>query len=254
MFVGEPIIILNRPKYMGNVGMVCRLISNFGLEPLRILGSPFERSLEMKWMAHGAEEELERITFFENFWDCIKDLELVIGTGVIHGRDRAKFINFPTLKEKIKNKRFGIIFGREDTGIQKGVSELCDFMIDFSLTGKQKSMNLAQAVAYFLGKISIDIEHIETIQEIPNKEQYFENKDINFSKNNVQKTYFLSYAQKIFGILGMNNFHGSENLATKRFKNILRFSELTQGDINFLFKMFKSIETKITKNNYSNEE
>lgn len=223
---------------MGNVGMVCRLISNFNLEPLRILGRPFEKNLEMEWMAHGAEEELEKIQFYDSFWECTKDLELVIGTGTIHGKHRARFVNFPSLKEKIQNKRFGIIFGREDTGIQKKVSELCDFMLDFDLPGQQKSMNLAQAVAYFLGSISNEMKR--TVAE-------------ESQARNIQKTYLLKYLQEIFGVLGMNEFHGSENLATKRFKSLLRFSELTQGDINFLFKMFKAIENKI-KHNSINEE
>lgn len=227
MLLGTPILILNQPKYMGNVGMICRLISNFALEPLRILGEPFERNLEMEWMAHGAKEELEKIQFFTNYWECTKDLELVIGTGIIHGSDRAQFIRFETLKENIKGKRFGVIFGREDTGIQKNVSELCDFMIDFELPGAQNSMNLAQAVAYFLGRITQENEFVQV--ERP-------------SKLEVNKTHFLSYAQKVFGILGMNHFHGSENLAVKRFKKVLRFSELSQRDINFLFKVFRAIE------------
>ncbi len=235
MFAGIPIIILNEPKYMGNVGMICRLIANFSLEPLRILGKPFEKNLEMEWMAHGAKEELEKIQFFTNYWECTKDLELVIGTGTVHGRDRAQFIRFVNLKEKIQNKRFGIVFGREDTGIQKSVSELCDFMLDFQLQGDQKSMNLAQAVAYFLGCITQ-----ETPQVVTESSQKLE----------VEKKYFLSYAQKVFGILGMNHFHGSENLAVKRFKKTLRFSELSQRDINFLFKIFRAIESlSISKQN-----
>ncbi|MCX8000006.1 MAG: hypothetical protein N3A69_13815, partial [Leptospiraceae bacterium] len=158
--------------------------------------------------------------------------------GIVHGRDRAQFIDFSMLKEKIRNKRFGIIFGREDTGIQKKVSELCDYMLDFDLKGSQKSMNLAQAVAYFLGRIAVEFEQakIETIKDI-----------------NIQKKDLLKYIQEVFSILEMNDFHGSENLATKRFRSLLRFSELTQGDINFLFKMLKTIENKI-KNNSANEE
>jgi TrmH family RNA methyltransferase len=228
-----PVIILENPKYFGNVGMICRLVANFNLEPLRILGNQLEANFEMKWMAHGAKQEIEKIQYYTNFEECRRDLEFVIGTGMIHGRDRGDFISFEELSVKIQQKRYGIIFGREDLGLKKSTVELCDFMLDFGLPGNQKSMNLSHAVAFLLGKIYQPTRNFST--QKPN---------LHFVNTN----YFFEYSKKIFGILGMNQFHKSENLAVKRFKTILEKNYLTQGDINFLYKMFRNIEEVYSRN------
>lgn len=233
-----PTIVLENPKYSGNIGMVCRLISNFNLSPLRILGEPLEHVFEMEWMAHGAEDELEKIQYYSNVWDCKLDLDVFIGTGMIRGRDRGNFISLEELQEKVSNKNYGIVFGREDSGLRKSTVELCDFMIDFNLPGIQKSMNLSHSVAFVLGRLTFD-DQSNKLKE-PMKEV-------------INTNHFFQYAHKVFSILGMNHFHGSENLAVKRFKTILEKDRLEQGDIDFLYKVLNNIEW-LSKDRQENEK
>jgi TrmH family RNA methyltransferase len=234
----QPIIILENPKYLGNVGMICRLIGNFDLEPLRILGQHRSDNFEMEWMAHGALEEIEKIKYYETFLESRRDIEIVIGTGMIHGRDRGRFISISEIPEIVQNSIYSIVFGREDTGLKKATVEACDFMIDFRLPGQQKSMNLSHSVNFVLASL-------HSLK--PRKEKQR-------PKPNVSKNYFYEYAQQIFSILEMNNFHGSQELALKRFKSILERANPNQGDINFLFKIFRNIENLKKQNGYINEE
>ncbi|MDX1958088.1 MAG: TrmH family RNA methyltransferase [Leptospiraceae bacterium] len=222
-------ILLENPKYSGNIGMICRLIANFDLPALRILGERRTHQFEMEWMAHNATHELDSIEYCDNFEDLSSGLDLVIGTGMIHGKDRGRYIGFSELEKKISGNNVGILFGREDIGIRKETMILCDSILDFELTGKQKSMNLASSVAFVLGNLNQTKEKFIAIEPISGSE----------------KKKFYELAKEIFQKLEMNEFHGNENLATKRFKTILEERNISEGDYRFLFKMLKNIEKKI---------
>jgi len=230
----KPVIILENPKYAGNIGMICRLIANFNLSDLRILGNSFPFEFEMEWMAHNATDELNSIRYFSSFEESTNDLDLIIGTGMIRGSDRGKFISINEAKDRLTQKRFGFIFGREDTGLSLDTIIKCDFMIDFQLPGKQKSMNLANSVSFLLGSLAISSSDTisPNVQEIPIQE----------------KKYFYEFSKTIFEKLGMNDFHENESLATKRWKTILEDRNLSRGDYGFLFKMLKNIEARLLEN------
>jgi tRNA/rRNA methyltransferase len=224
----KTVIILEDPKYSGNIGMVCRLIANFDLPNLRIFGEKKELHFEMEWMAHNSEDKLKEIEYYTEFAQATSDIEIIIGTGMIQGKDRGKFIPLSELNSIIEKKSHGIFFGREDRGLRKSTIQLCDYMIDFSLPGSQKSMNLSHSVAYVLGEI---YNHSSIIPDQIIDETFLR-----------EKKHFYEYAAKILGILGMNNFHGSKNLAVKRLKSILEKRDLNSGDMGFIYKILRNIE------------
>lgn len=223
--LNSPRIILEDPKYFGNIGMICRLIANFGLEPLIIIGETRLPTDEMKWMATHSIIEIEKIVYTRNFEDAFLGLDLLIGTGMIRGGERSKFLNVAELLSAISGKKIGIIFGREDKGLSKKALSYCDYMLDFQLPGYQKSMNLSHAVSFILGILyNFPISHEER------------NKDIRDTKH------FYTYVKKIFSYLGLNSFHGLDNLAIRRFKSIMNRANPTSGDIDFFYKIMQSIE------------
>ncbi|MCC6275423.1 MAG: RNA methyltransferase [Leptospiraceae bacterium] len=227
----KPVVMLENPKYSGNIGSVARLNANFGLSPIRIVGTPTEFKFDMEWMAYGAEEELSKISYFEKIEDARKDLTVLIGTGMIHGKDRGQFIGLEKLSGVIaKNSRnAGIVFGREDRGLTRSVIDHCDYMIDFCLPGNQPSMNLSHSVAYVLGALYNSIDDSDAQKIFPS----------------IDKNHFYALSKEVFGLLDMNDFHGSENLALKRLKSILDTRPLEKGDLDFLYKIFRSIQEKI---------
>ncbi|MCB1158852.1 MAG: RNA methyltransferase [Leptospiraceae bacterium] len=222
------IIILEDPIYTGNIGMCCRLIANFGLPPLRIIGQKKEEAPEMEWMAHNALEEINRIEYFSDWKSCLSDLSLCIGTGMIETRDRGPFIEREELPELLRRSpgKFGILFGREDRGLSLEAIGHCNYMLNFRLPGYQPSMNLAQAVCFVLSLLYNSDIRTELIEEVQAPEK--------------NRLYDLS--GEIFSLIGMDEFHGKENLAVKRLKSILETRPLSEGDINFLFKFFRNIQ------------
>lgn len=225
-------IILENPKYAGNIGMVCRLIANFNLPPLRVVGEKNEFNFEMEWMAYNSNDEISKIQYYATGKECRLDLDVLIGTAMIQGKDRPGFLPIDSLYEKwssLKDKKVGFIFGREDRGLSNTTIDICDYMVDFELSPKQPSMNLSQSVSFVLGCL-----------HSPKS-----NQSIHTNGEPLDKTNFYKYAQEIFLLLEMNQFHGRENLAIKRFRKIIDSSSISSNDLNFLYALFKKIEMKI---------
>lgn len=223
----KPSIILENPKFSGNIGMICRLAANFDIGPLRIIGSKKEEDIfEMEWMAHNAEEEMEKIQYVESLEDCRASAELIVGTAMIHGRDRGRFISLVRLKEIAKKFHTGILFGREDKGLKRETAIKCDYLVDFRLPGNQKSMNLASSVAYVLGALFGTQDN-----------EFYRKRELNLSRNKLYEK-----AEEFFRELGMDSYHGSENLPVQRLKKILDKAEMTQGDMDFFFRIFQAFK------------
>lgn len=231
-----PVIILENPKYSGNIGMVCRLIANFSLPPLRIIGKAHDLSFEMEWMAYNSKQELDSISYFSSLVEARSDLDIVIGTGMIHGGNRSEFILLSKIPEMVNNKKFGILFGREDRGLSRNSILYCDYMVDFQLPGYQKSMNLSHAIAFVLSSFHTYKENNPTpINSYPNR----------------NKTHFYEYSKSIFKILGMDDYHNNDYLPVRRLKSILEKINLSSGDIDFFYKIFNRIEVLHSKKNKS---
>ena len=210
-------LILDNPKYSGNVGMVARLNANFGLNPIRILSN--------------ADDELKKMNVFSDISQLKNGLSMLVGTGMIEGRDRINMISTDELTGLLnKNEEIGIVFGREDRGMSMEVLDQCEYLVNFNLPGKQKSMNLAQSVAYLLGILSSGNEDVPEVE---------------YDKELYQS--FLNYTEGLFNKSGLGGFHGLERQAIKRFRRILDSARMDNSDIQFLFKIFRSLEDKDEK-------
>ncbi|MCE9499456.1 MAG: hypothetical protein K8R21_02990 [Leptospira sp.] len=226
-------ICLENPKYAGNIGMVCRLISNFSLSPLRVLGEPRELAFDIEWMAYNAEDELKKIEYVNSSSEMKSDLSILIGTGMVHGKDRGRFIHITEIPGVLRTVtgKIGIVFGREDSGLTRNTIDFCDYMVDFQLRGKQSSMNLSNSVAYLMS-IIYNSAQPGSGMETP-------------VENNIGTEHFYNYAKKIFEKLGMNEYHGMENLAVKRLRYIIDSRPLSKGDLDFIYTIFRNIEKNI---------
>ena len=207
--------------------MIARLVSNFALPPIRILGEKTKMEFEMEWMASHAEEELEKIQYYPDINSAAIDLELLIGTSMIQGKDRGQFLEpgEPFRSKLCSVENPGIIFGREDRGLSRTAIDACDFMLDFCLPGNQKSMNLSHSVSYVLGLLAGGSYQNQIKQE----ENLHTDKMYEIISSGLEK-------------LGVNSFHGMENLAIKRIKKILENGMDGKGDRDFIFKILRKIE------------
>ncbi len=147
--MAPPAIILVRPQLGWNIGAAARAMANFGLDDLRIVaprdGWP---SADARVMATGAEDILERASIHASAREAIGDLHHLWATTARH-RDMAKPVLTPGEVARAcrsSDIRTGILFGPESTGLANDEVVLADALVRIPTSGRQRSLNLAQAV------------------------------------------------------------------------------------------------------------
>ena len=143
-------IVLVGPLYGGNVGSVCRAMSNTGLKELAIADPRPLNMLEARMMSCHAEPLLRARQTFDTLAEAVADCGLVIGTSARRGlyRQHAKSPRewAPTILEASAHSKVGLVFGREDKGLSNEELALCTHIIQIPTTDESMSINLAQSV------------------------------------------------------------------------------------------------------------
>ena len=147
----ELCVVLVNPLYQGNVGAVARVMANFGLSQLFIVGD-FVVEQEARNRAKHANHVLSNMKRFGSFSEARKHFDLVIGTSGVIGSDD-NLLRSPLLVEEAVLKlkgfdgRVGLFFGSEDKGLSKDDLSLCDFVISIPCSDDYGVMNVSHAAA-----------------------------------------------------------------------------------------------------------
>jgi TrmH family RNA methyltransferase len=147
-------IILVEPIYGGNVGAVARIMNNFCVSDLRIVGKAPEKN--DFYLAMHSEHILENVRTFDSLQDAIADLDRVIAFSRRIGktkpvdmrpREMARYVH------SLPKLNIGLVFGRETWGLTDEEADLCAFRCHFPANPAFPSINLAQAVALAIWEV-----------------------------------------------------------------------------------------------------
>ncbi len=151
-------VILVEPQSPGNIGMVARAMANFGARDLRLVNPCPHLHPDARKFAVGAAPLLGTARLFRDLAAAIADLEISVAATRRPGRLRGTLLPVSevsalagTLSEQGK---WGIIFGREDTGLSTAEVALCSHAAVIPTDPDCGSLNLAQAVLIFLYELS----------------------------------------------------------------------------------------------------
>jgi tRNA/rRNA methyltransferase len=147
-----PAVILVEPQLAENIGTTSRAMMNCGLSELRLV-DPKEDWLSDRALAasSGAERILEKAKRFVTTEEAIADLEMVYATTarrremvkpVMTARAAAAHMHAEIAKER----RLGILFGRERSGLTNHEVALSNVVVEVPMNPEHTSLNLAQAV------------------------------------------------------------------------------------------------------------
>lgn len=152
MMTGGPAIILVEPQLGENIGMVARAMANFGLSELRLVNPreswPNEKA---RAAASKADHVIDGAALFPDLKSAIADLQFIYAT-TARERDGFKQVRSPveavrTLRGlEAQQRRTGILFGRERTGLDNEEISLADELVTFPVNPAFASLNIAQAV------------------------------------------------------------------------------------------------------------
>lgn len=147
-------IVLVRPKYSRNVGMVARAMANYGLKHLIVIDPQCQIDQEAHEGAAGGQGPLQNIIVYPH-WQRFYDWEhegIRIAFSARHGENRTTFDFAQSLKQdtvfidEIQNKMTYLIFGPEDHGLSESDLDFVHRIMHLELPGEVKSMNLSHAV------------------------------------------------------------------------------------------------------------
>lgn len=147
-------IVLVRPKYSRNVGMVARAMSNYGAQQLILIEPRCEINQDAKEGAAHAQTQIEKAMIYPH-WQRFYDWEpegIRIAFSARDGKRREAFDFASTLKHdailktEMLSKPTYLIFGPEDHGLADADLDFVHRVFQIKLPGENPSMNLSHAV------------------------------------------------------------------------------------------------------------
>ena len=148
------VVVLVEPENPGNVGFVARVLANFAVSKLRIVGPDMRGDAQAQIFSVHAADLLEQASVYETLDEALVDLEATWAAtsrgGKNHSVTRA-LVPIAELPDPISREgQVGLVFGRESTGLTNEEVALCDFAFSIPTAEDYPSMNLSHAVAVVL--------------------------------------------------------------------------------------------------------
>ncbi|OGP66954.1 MAG: hypothetical protein A2031_03670 [Deltaproteobacteria bacterium RBG_19FT_COMBO_43_11] len=86
-------IVLYKPKYAGNIGLVARAAKNMGISNIVVVGTAdFEREAMQQRSTHLASDVLDQIQYFGSIEEARGSFNYIVGTTARLGKARGPFI------------------------------------------------------------------------------------------------------------------------------------------------------------------
>ena len=144
-------IVLNNPKYPGNIGSAARCAKNMGIESLFVVVHEYPDMEEMKKRAtHVASDIVENMRYFYRLDEALSGFNYIVGTTSRLGSARGPVIQPREMAKQIadisQNNRVAILFGPEDAGLNNDELKYCHLLVTIPTSDELKSINLSHAV------------------------------------------------------------------------------------------------------------
>jgi TrmH family RNA methyltransferase len=148
------VVVLVDPETPGNVGFTARVLANFGVQELRIVGTDPCEDEEARIYSVHAIDILESAEIFTSLENAIHDLDVAWAATARSGRNYSvtrAVVPLPQLPDPTAlDGRVGLVFGRESSGLTNEEILLCDLAFLIPTSKAYPSMNLSHAVAVTL--------------------------------------------------------------------------------------------------------
>lgn len=152
-------IVLNKPKYAGNVGAVARAAKNMGFEEICLVtGAHLETEEMLPQATHVAAELVDNIRHCETLEEALSDFQYVVGTTARLGSARGPVVSPRQMAARLtgvsQSNRVALLFGSEDRGLTNEDLRWCHLMVNIPTSGFS-SLNLSHAVMILCYEIMV---------------------------------------------------------------------------------------------------
>ncbi|MCK4566966.1 MAG: TrmJ/YjtD family RNA methyltransferase [Candidatus Thorarchaeota archaeon] len=148
------VVVLVEPEEPGNVGFVSRVLANFGVQELRIVGWDPREDMTAQIFSVRANNILDSARIFDDLPSALENIEAAWATSARAGRNHSVTRALVPLKElpdptPLEGK-IALVFGRESSGLTNEELGLCELAFTIPTSETYPSLNLSHAVAVVL--------------------------------------------------------------------------------------------------------
>jgi len=148
------VVILVEPEEPGNVGFVTRILANFGVQELRIVGWDPREDMVAQIYSVRAHEILDSAGIYVDLPSALEDIEAAWASSARAGRNHSVTRALVPLEElpdpTSRDGKVALVFGRESSGLTNEELGYCEFAFTISTSEGYPSLNLSHAVAITL--------------------------------------------------------------------------------------------------------
>ncbi len=229
-------IVLVRPRFPENIGMVARAAANMGCPDLAIIEPElWDCSKALTLATPRGKDILDRLQLFPDLDTAIGDCNMAIGTTARLGRWRGSVLNPREAAKTIMDgsiKKAALVFGPEDRGLSNAEISRCSVIAHIP-TAEASSLNLAQAALLML---------YECFMLAPGHRSSSgrESEQINMNEEGI-------LAGKLKGLLlELDCLHGENpDYFFRQWQQIIRRIGLRRHEFDALMGLMRQIENKI---------
>ncbi|MBI5496565.1 MAG: hypothetical protein HY904_16200 [Deltaproteobacteria bacterium] len=147
-----PRVVLVEPQFPGNVGAAARVLGNFGMAELVIVGAPgINTEREACLRATDSAAVLRDARHVTTLEEAVAGCALVVGFSARSGRHRGdpEGVDEVLARVRASRARAAVVFGTEAQGLSTADALRCDALVRIPTAAGHPSMNLSHAVAVF---------------------------------------------------------------------------------------------------------
>lgn len=172
----EEVVVLIGTEYETNLGMVARVMKNFGLEELRIVEPYCGMGPDAIMYSKHAKEVLSNAKIYPNLREAVEDCEAAVGFSGILKRNKGTIRAALPLRKFVERKgeydgKVALVFGREGIGLNVAELRECDYIVHIEADSKYPVLNLSHAVAVVLYSLNAGVVKRTREKRLPGNEK-----------------------------------------------------------------------------------
>ena len=224
--INGPGFLLVNPQLPENIGFCARALKNFGFKRLDII-NPKEKWPNKKAIATsvGANDILKKARIFQSIKDATKNYDIIYSSSARKRDINKKHLSFEKFIESIKknkNKKIGILFGPEASGLTNEDISYSNYIFKIPVSKKFESLNLSHSliiVCFELFKIIKPsfFNKQKKLSDIASKKKF--NEFFDFLQTSLEgKGFFVPTEKKKAMLINLRNIFGRIELSDKELR------------------------------------
>ena len=218
--------VLVKPQLPENIGFCARALKNFGFKQMDLV-NPKEKwpNLKADATSVGAKDIIKKTKIFSSLKSAINRYDITYASSARKRDINKKHLSFNEFIKSVKrnkNKKIGIMFGPEASGLSNEDIVYCNYIFKIPVSKKLESINLSHSLIIVCYEIFKNIKSSyfnkdKKLNDVINKKKL--NNFMRFVEDRLEKKGFFQPSEKRKSMLiNLRNIFGRTELSNKELR------------------------------------